>query len=158
MVGSRLLKGLHVVGYVTTVIVLVEMAGGGFLAWIWWNRSEPIRSRLLEASRTHDRPLGGADIVEADAAKAYQHVRPSAGSSDDVLGFVYMPSFSPWFAASIRLPRGAVVAEGEMISVRRDDETRQLTFSRLQSFTVPRAAVRYAALGTVKLCNRENVS
>ena len=145
MAGSRLLKGIHVIGYVTTVIVLVEMAGLGYLSWFWWSKSEPIRARFRESTRTHDRALGGPGNLDSDAAKSYQPVRPPTDKSDDALGFVFMPSFSPWYATSLRLPHGAEIAQGELVHVQHSNETGQITFSQVQTFTVPRAAYLAAA-------------
>lgn len=145
MAGSRLLKGIHIVGYVTTVIVLIELAGVGYLSWSSWSRSEQIRARIQESTRTHDRALGAVGIPEADAAKSYRPVRPPPDASSDVLGFVFMPSFSGWHAASIQLPTGATVAHGAIVFVQHSDQTRRLTPSQVETFTVPRADYLAAA-------------
>ena len=145
MAGSRLLKAIHVVGYLTTAVVLVEAAGAGYLYWTWWKRSEATRARLRESSRTHNRALGSSNMIETDAAKTFQPVRPPPTLSDDTLGFVFMPVFSRWSAASFQLSRNATEARGEEVFVEHDDATRQITLSRVQSFTVPRAAYLAAA-------------
>jgi hypothetical protein len=148
MARSRLLRAVHIVGYLTTAIVVSELAGFGYLSWLNWSASQVERARLRELSRTHDRALtaNGADIfLEADAAESYQPVRPPPGGPDDALGFVSMPSFSPWSAASIRLPPGAMVALGEFVVVQHNDDTRKLTISQVQTFTVPKADYLKAA-------------
>ncbi len=142
MAGSRLLKVIHVVGYLTTLLVLVEAAGVGYLYWTLWRRSEPARVRNRESTRTHERALGPAETI---VTKAYEPVRPRSGKDGDAIGFVFMPSFFRWYAASLSLAGDAQVAQGEIIYVQYDNRDGQLTFSPAQTFTVPRTAYVVAA-------------
>ncbi len=149
MAGSWIRKTIHVVGYVTTVIVLVEMAGLGYASWTLWISSATSRARLREWTRTHDRALSAANRSEAAAAESYRPVRPDTVGTDDALGFVFMPSFSTWLSAGIRLPPGASTAQGEVVLVRReerrDDATFRPIYSRVLPFAVPRASYLLAA-------------
>ncbi|HVY33353.1 MAG TPA: hypothetical protein VG960_02925 [Caulobacteraceae bacterium] len=142
MTGSRLLKALHVVGYLTTVVVIAEIVELGYLSWSSWHRSEAVSAIFREHTRTHDRPLVVGDMGAGDA---FGPVRPPPGVSGDVLGFVSMPSFSLWHAASLRLPPGSDVAQGEIVFVRYNGQTDQPTFSAVQAFTLPKAAYLAAA-------------
>jgi hypothetical protein len=145
MSGSLGLKIIHAIGYVATAIVFLELAGVGLL-WSYWTYWGPQASRRREETRTHDRALSPkANILEAYAVRALEPLRPSSGGTEDGLTFVSMPSFSPWYAATIRLDRGAPAAQGLVVAVREDDETRKLSYSPVQPFTVPRAAYRAAA-------------
>lgn len=137
MTGSRLLKALHIVGYLTTVIVIGEIVGIGYLSWSSRRRSEAIKTIFREHTRTHDRPLVVGDM---GAGEAFQPVRPPPSARSDALGFVSMPSFSLWHAASLRLPPGSEVAQGEIVFVRHGVPGEQLTFSPVQTFTLPKAA------------------
>ena len=145
MAGSRLLKAVHIVGYFTSLIVLVELAGIGYLSWALWSKAESTRERLREESRTHDGPLRGDGRWEATSANALRLVRSPSGKSDDALSYVFDPAFSPGYSATIQLPQGANVAQGAMVSIEHHNRTRQTTYSQVQTFTVPKADYLAAA-------------
>ncbi len=144
MARSRVLKAIHVIGYVTTLILVLELAGIG-LWWSYWTYWGPTASRLRESSRTHDRGLRTNDILEADAVKSLGGIRGVPGEGANSVAFVSMPSFSSWHSVSIRLPRGAATASGWIVRVEHDDRARTVTASRAQTFAVPRAAYLEAA-------------
>jgi hypothetical protein len=135
MSGSRLLKAVHVIGYVTTAIVLLEAAAVGYLYWRLWEQDAPVR----ESTRTHDGPLGRSNRRGGDALDALARVRVRPAEGQDGLNYVRMPAFSTWTAVGIQLPPGATKAEGRMVGVRWNEATGSATFSAVQTFAVPRA-------------------
>lgn len=132
------LKALHLIGYLTTAIVLLEVATIGFWSWSRWDSSRAADARMREFSRTHDRPLS-ADRDDSDVAVAYLAVRASYGPGDEGVGFVSMPSFLPWTAMSLRLPPGADAAMGKSVVIQNPEGSKDRIVSPVHSFLVPRA-------------------
>jgi hypothetical protein len=141
------LKALHLIGYLTTAIVLLEAALIGFWSWSRWETSRQADARMREATRTHDRPLGAnrADLLEVDADAAYRGVRGAYGPGDEGVGFVSMPSFSSWTAISLWLPAGADVATGQAVIIQNPEKPNERIISPAQAFTLPRAEYRKIA-------------
>lgn len=135
-------------GYAAAALLLVAgTALAGF--WAYERYWSPPALRFREATRTHEGRLSAAGYVEADAARALHPVRLVVGDGGDAFSFVSMPSFSPWYAVSIRLRPGDRDAQGAIVAVREDEpgERRaqgavvgeRLTFSHVQTFEMPRA-------------------
>jgi hypothetical protein len=126
---------IRIFGYATAAILLTALTAlAGF--WAYERYWSPTAFRLREATRTHEGRLGADD---EDAGKALHRVGLVIGAGGDTFGFVSMPSFSPWYAVSVRLRPGDRDAQGAIVGVRQDDVSGDLTFSRVQTFAMPRA-------------------
>lgn len=141
MSRSWWLKALHLIGYLTTAIVLMEVAIIGFWSWSRWDGARQADARMREATRTHDRALSAnrEHLLEADADAAYRGIRGAYGPGDEGVGFVSMPSFSPWTAISLRLPAGSDVATGQAVVIQNPEEPKDRIISPAQAFILPRA-------------------
>lgn len=144
MATSRLLRALHVVGYVTTTIVLVETVVIALA--IWWP-AHRTAVRVSKATRTYERPLDGRseERLTALAGKAFAPIRPPADGTGDAFGFVLMPSFSSWTAMSVSGRRTDRAARGLVVEIRHGDAGSQLTFGPIKTFSLPMIAYRDAA-------------
>lgn len=140
MARSLVRKITYFVGGAVAVVALIGAAGLAYIFWPEWVQAQRGRASEREESRTHDRPLNPADIIEADATKTLAPVRTPHVGSDDVLNFVSMPSFHTWRAVSISLSPRAAMAEGRIVSVNQHGDLSKHTFTGLRSFSAPRAA------------------
>ena len=120
MAKLRFIRLLHLIGYATTLIVVCELAAAGYLGYGWWRSGQQLRSRLLEATRTHNRPLieASGELLAAEAAKSLASVRQTTGRSKNVLSYVAMPSFSYWYAMALYLPDNEEFAQVALTAVR----------------------------------------
>lgn len=144
MAGTPLRKFAYLIGGAIAAVALVGTVGSAFLYWPEWRREQQVRATVREDTRTHDRPLSPKDddenTIESAASKALVPVRAPNGGSDDVLSFVSMPSFHDWRAVSITLSPGSAMAQGKIVGIQQDGYRSPLRFSKVTTFTAPRAA------------------
>ncbi|NEX94908.1 hypothetical protein [Caulobacter sp. 17J65-9] len=139
MAKSRLVRWLHLIGYATTLIVVVELVAAGIYGYRVWQSEQQMRMRAFEMTRTHARPLTSEDLLEADAVRSLASVRQTAGGAKDALHYVAMPSFSDWYAMTLYLPEDGDTANVALVVVHRDAETGAVKALEPHNFTVPKA-------------------
>lgn len=126
-VKSRWVIWLHLIGYLTTAIVIVELSAIGFFVGREWFRDRQVSTILIERSRTHEAPIrdDGESYVRGAAAKMLAMLPPLRALHGDGLRFVAMPSFGTSdYALALSLPPKASAADGVLIVIDKTGESR----------------------------------
>ena len=138
---AQALKWLHRFGYLTTIIVLLELVGAGILFSIEWRRYLEMRARSMEASRTHAGPFKpGPFYYQPDERDLYASLPPLEALNKNGLRFVAAPGLrDSWFAYALTAPPGWDRAQGELrIFPHPEDDGAKLETGRLIRFSMPR--------------------
>lgn len=137
---SRWLTWLHRLGYLTTVIVIIELGSIGYVLGREWLEHRALTAALVEESRTHEAPLreDGDPYVRGSAVKLLAMLPPLRALHGNGLRFVAMPSFGTSdYAVAVSLPSGAAYATGVLIVI---DKTTESRTASTRQFRIPSAA------------------
>ncbi len=135
--GSRL-RWLHRLGYVTTLIVLLQIVVIGVAAFRHSQREREMTAELIEESRTRAGPIqeGDDSWVRGSAVRQLALLLPLEALHGNGLRFVVMPSFSEWYSLALSFEPAGERAEGVLIVSRPTGEEQVQTSTR--RFSVPR--------------------
>ena len=132
-------RWLHRLGYVTTLIVFLQIVGVGVASFLHWQRDRERTAELVEESRTQEGPVqeGDGQWVRGSAVRELALLPPLHALQGNGLRFVVMPSFSEWYSLALSIePRAERTAGVLIVSKYSDGEPGQRSTRR---FTVPRA-------------------
>jgi hypothetical protein len=139
----RWLKRLHRIGYVTTALIIAELAAIAFFAARGWLENREMRAARMEVTRTHEGRLRRVDRDTVNGNAVYLFGRlPDLGTlHGDGLRFVAMPSFNQThFAIAISLPKPDA-SEAEGVLERFDQRNAYAPLGQRQ-FRIPATAYR----------------
>lgn len=147
MLSPQTLRWLHRVGYLTTLIVLFEIAGAVWLAFGAWQHSQQVAAQTRESTRTRVGPFVQSsdpfDPVADNTLFLLAKLPPLKSLSRDSYRFVAMPSFGQrWFAVSLSNQRGLV--SGVLVIAERNEDGEIGTKVVRRPFAMPPSA--YAAM------------
>lgn len=114
----RWLVWLRRVGYVTTVLIAVQLTFLAFFSVKQWLDRRDMYAQVREESRTHETALLESDdsLVRQSALRSLAALPPLDGLNGDGLRFVALPSFGMNnYALAVFLPRNAQQAVGVLI-------------------------------------------
>lgn len=137
---SRWLIWLHRLGYLTTAIVIIELAFIGYVGGREWLRHREWTAKLIERSRTHETRLQEDDepYVRGSAVELLATLPPLETLHGDGLRFVAMPSFGiSDYALAVSLSSGAAYATGVLLVI---DKTNERRTAATRQFRIPSAA------------------
>jgi hypothetical protein len=134
--GHRL-TWLHRVGYVTTIIVTLQIGVlGTVVGYEWWKR-RAWKAAIVEDTRTHSEPIQekGDRYVRKHAVQLLEKLPALSKLSGDGMRFVAMPSFgTSEYALAISRPPNTPVAQGILIVI---DKSIEQTGDRVRRFQMP---------------------
>src|SRR5689334_3254256 len=159
MKHPHLWKWLHRIGYICTVLVVLETIFFGWMFEKEWASRHEFEARARDDTRTHDGPLQGGDAVRADAFRLFKPLPSLKSLGGDGFHFAAMPQLA-YFNYSISLGGIGEEVQGVLLvrEMLRDSELPKI-ISRgdhgtqyeppvpkyketIQYFTMPRAAYR----------------
>jgi hypothetical protein len=150
---SRWVIWLHRIGYLTTVVVIVELGVIAVAVGGEWLRHRQISAMLVERSRTHEAPIreDGEPHVRGAAVELLARLPPLRALHGDGLRFVAMPSFGTSdYALALSLPPKATAADGVLLVIDKTSESRPVAARR---FTAPAADYRKLVIDLDRLAD-----
>ncbi|RZF59059.1 hypothetical protein EWE75_23825 [Sphingomonas populi] len=137
MLSPRVLRWLHRIGYLTTIVVALEACAIGYFAHKNWQ----LRQNAIESTRTHTGPMtaASAGYVAKDVDRLLITLPPLQRLPDGSLRLAVMPSFGrEWFAIALA-PR-SIGTVATLIVAHRNTATPSGIdgWGTPQHFTVPR--------------------
>ncbi len=135
---TRKLKWVHRIGYVCTVLVVLELIGLAGLATAGWLRQRQWDARLMEESQTHDGPIRERKY----GISAFETLAPLpslASLESDGLRFAAMPGLG-WYWYALSLGGKGDEVQGTLIITQRASKNNQdFASPTTKHFTMPRA-------------------
>ena len=146
------LTWLHRVGYLTTALVLAEVALVGTVAFNGWRQNRDQRAAEIERTRTHAGPLLADDPrYRPDELDLLQTLEPLSATADHDWRFVAMPSLSgAWFAYVMTTEPGSRRGHGTLVAFRHGSVDRRF----IRRFTVSADAARRYMARIARLTDR----
>lgn len=154
MISPNAVRWLHRLGYLNTLIVFLEMAGGGWITFGAWQRNQQLAAAAREATRTHVGPITPSKDRYGPVTEfvLLAKLPPRSSLTSDSQRFVAMPSFGKrWFATSLS-NQGSVVRGMIVIAKRNADGEISAEVERRQ-FVMPPAAYAAMMVQVDRLCD-----